>query len=951
MSEIIGTPGNDVLVGTPDNDVITGDFGDDVIDGGAGDDFIDGGPGSDTLNGGAGNDEIIGAGKGDTLNGTDSAAAGAGEVDTLTGGSGVDKFVVGDDAQAYYAAAGDADYVLIKDFKSFQDTIQLNGLPSDYSLSQVDADTHLLRGGELVAVLEKTTAADLDLNANYFSYVGSGVNLVGTDADDVLNGADGFDAIAGGGGNDVITGGAGVDSLLGEDGDDSINGGADNDIINGGNGNDSLEGGDGDDFIDGGGGSDTIIGGAGNDEILGAGAGDFLNGTDGVAAGADEIDTLKGSSGADRFIVGDDAQAYYVATGDADYAVINDFKSFQDTIQLNGLPSDYSLSQVDADTHLLRGGELVAVLEKTTAADLDLNANYFSYVGSGVNLVGTDADDVLNGADGFDAIAGGGGNDVITGGAGVDSLLGEDGDDSINGGADNDIINGGNGNDSLEGGDGDDFIDGGGGSDTITGGAGNDEILGAGSGDILNGTDSLAAGSGEVDTLKGSSGVDQFIVGDDAQAYYVAQGDADYVLLEDFKSFQDIIQLQGSPSDYSLSQVDANTHLLRDGELVAILANTAAANLDLNAAYFQYVGEVVNTPPTAVNDMAATDEDTAVTISAADLLSNDMDSDGLDTLQIVEVSNASNGTVVLDDGNVIFTPDPDFNGEASFDYVVSDGGDTSTATVSVLVNAVNDGPTTTGIAGFVVTDNAPNTEIDLFEAFSDVEDADADLTFEVVDNTNSSLFQNFEIDGDTGTLTLDYASGASGITALTIRATDTNGASVQTTFNVQVQNATFFGDRFYGGEGNDYLNGGFGRDRLFGLEGNDTLRGGVSSDYLDGGAGDDLLDGAGFTSGLLERDILIGGTGSDTFALGNAHQAYYTGFYSWDYAVIKDFNSQEDKLQLHGSIDDYRTVSSQGNTYLYNTTAHYWCPANDLVAVFKDNASVVLNTDSVEFVG
>src|SRR5262249_56978732 len=44
-------------------------------------------------------------------------------------------------------------------------------------------------------------------------------------------------------------------------------------------------------------------------------------------------------------------------------------------------------------------------------------------------------------------------------------------------------------------------------------------------------------------------------------------------------------------------------------------------------------------------------------------------------------------------GNVVFTPAADYNGAASFTYTVSDGnGGTSTATVNVTVNPVNDAP-------------------------------------------------------------------------------------------------------------------------------------------------------------------------------------------------------------------------------------------------------------------
>ncbi|MBM3982861.1 MAG: calcium-binding protein [Planctomycetes bacterium] len=65
-----------------------------------------------------------------------------------------------------------------------------------------------------------------------------------------------------------------------------------------------------------------------------------------------------------------------------------------------------------------------------------------------------------------------------------------------------------------------------------------------------------------------------------------------------------------------------------------------------------------------------------------------------------------------------------------------------------------------------------------------------------------------------------------------------------------------------GGAGDDVLWGGARNDVLSGGAGNDALSGGKGWDVLDGGAGDDTLDD-GTKDGAL--DVLIGGTGADTF--------------------------------------------------------------------------------------
>ena len=56
----------------------------------------------------------------------------------------------------------------------------------------------------------------------------------------------------------------------------------------------------------------------------------------------------------------------------------------------------------------------------------------------------------------------------------------------------------------------------------------------------------------------------------------------------------------------------------------------------------------------------------------ATLLANDAETEG-DTLRIVSVDGATNGTVQLSGENVIFTPALNYHGHASFIYTVSDG--------------------------------------------------------------------------------------------------------------------------------------------------------------------------------------------------------------------------------------------------------------------------------------
>ena len=95
-------------------------------------------------------------------------------------------------------------------------------------------------------------------------------------------------------------------------------------------------------------------------------------------------------------------------------------------------------------------------------------------------------------------------------------------------------------------------------------------------------------------------------------------------------------------------------------------------------------------------------------------------------------------------------------------------------------------PTATGIPDIVTTEDAPDSAIYLDNSFYDLEDTAAGLSYSIVGNTNPSLFASLSIDPFTRYLTLDYAADTHGIAEITLRATDTGGFSVETTFTVTV---------------------------------------------------------------------------------------------------------------------------------------------------------------------
>jgi Ca2+-binding RTX toxin-like protein len=114
-------------------------------------------------------------------------------------------------------------------------------------------------------------------------------------------------------------------------------------------------------------------------------------------------------------------------------------------------------------------------------------------------------------------------------------------------------------------------------------------------------------------------------------------------------------------------------------------------------------------------------------------------------------------------------------------------------------------------------------------------------------------------------------------------------------------------DTLYGNRGSDTLVGNGGNDSLFGGYGADYLSGGTGGDSLSGGAGNDVLIGYSINFGIepeFEFDTLEGGTGADTFVLGEGFAFYLDE--GDEFARILDFSRAEgDKLQVFGSPIDY----------------------------------------------
>ena len=258
-------------------------------------------------------------------------------------------------------------------------------------------------------------------------------------------------------------------------------------------------------------------------------------------------------------------------------------------------------------------------------------------------------------------------NDTFDAGKGNDHVLGLKGNDTILGGKGNDTLDGGKGNDKLDGGVGNDTLKGGKGNDTLIANAGND-------------------------TLDGGKGNDTAeIAGNFADAVITKNGNVFTI------------------------EIDGRTITAKNIESFKFSDRTLTAD------------QLENDAPTgtATAALAAGTEDTAYTVSAADLLQGFSDADG-DTLSVSGLT-ASNGATVVDngDGTYTITPAADFNGTLTLNYNVVDGrGGSVAGTNTVDIAAVNDAPT--GAATAVLPAGTEDTAYtvsaaDLLAGFSDAD--------------------------------------------------------------------------------------------------------------------------------------------------------------------------------------------------------------------------------------
>ena len=184
----------------------------------------------------------------------------------------------------------------------------------------------------------------------------------------------------------------------------------------------------------------------------------------------------------------------------------------------------------------------------------------------------------------------------------------------------------------------------------------------------------------------------------------------------------------------------------------------------------------VNVAPVATAVTITTNEDVA---SSGVLTGTDADQDNL---TYVKVLGPTKGTVVIDaaTGRYTYTPAKDYNGADSFTFKVNDSrADSATATVTIVVNPVNDAPIFAD--PYVSVSGSEDVTLAGTVKATDVDGAADKLAYTIKTQSTTGWVT---IDGATGAYTYKPALNASGEGSFVVTATDMSGLSADQTVKV-----------------------------------------------------------------------------------------------------------------------------------------------------------------------
>ncbi|MFA6823563.1 MAG: putative Ig domain-containing protein, partial [Geobacter sp.] len=502
-----------------------------------------------------------------------------------------------------------------------------------------------------------------------------------------------------------------------------------------------------------------LQGDSSNDLIRGTNLTDRLYGYEGedLLQGSSGNDTLTGGIGNDRLEGGAGSDAYVFHLGDgvdtiADVATLEEGNlivfgegitaaNLQTRIEGSNLVIEYGDlgDAVILENYSYSGTSGSHVVEQIELAD-----------GSRIRLSSI----VAPGSDGDDLIIGTPFDDVIDAKAGNDEVYGLSGNDRLLGGAGNDYLNGGAGDDMIAGGQGNDDLNGGAGFDTylFNLGDGSDLVFDAaeqGVGNILAFGDGIARND-----------ITMTVEGADLIVRYGAMGDQ--------------VRIVGYSPTGQRSDLPISALQLADGTTI---------NLQ----------ELINQAPVSGSDSIdrMITEDTAFSFKLpADAF---LDPEGLP--MTYRVSGADNTAlpswINFNPITRTFSGTPGNDQVGNHEVVVTaydDLGATVSRTLVFTVQNTNDAPTV-GVeicAHNTIEDQGFNFTIPA-NAFNDIDAGDT-LTYTATLADGSALPEWLSFDAATGTFSGTPGNGEVGSLNLNIIATDLAGASVSTSFTLNVTN-------------------------------------------------------------------------------------------------------------------------------------------------------------------
>ncbi len=235
---------------------------------------------------------------------------------------------------------------------------------------------------------------------------------------------------------------------------------------------------------------------------------------------------------------------------------------------------------------------------------------------------------------------------------------------------------------------------------------------------------------------------------------------------------KDLSQLRGTPSNAS-ANIDssdgnlyfgswgANNNYRFTGSMDEIKVFNGSLDAEEVNTLYSLESDHVKWDGAALNG----DEDSALIIEPSELLANDTDPDG-GTLSVISVQEAEHGSVGIDtEGKVIFTPDENYNGEATFTYTISDGdGGEATATATLHISSENDLPTIDVVNTITVDEDGMQN---ITYSVDDIDGDDVTLTGHA---NNGSVVIN-----SNGTVTFTPDENYNGDDTITLSATDSQG--------------------------------------------------------------------------------------------------------------------------------------------------------------------------------